>query len=91
MAVGKSITLPLGFPENGRSVTFWMTEGEDSARLNVGKLWGLACSAPGLPSEFCFESGTQGHAEDKETAQRETEPTNSWWPHRDSGPLLTRL
>lgn len=53
MAVEKSILLPLGFPENGRSVTFQMTEGEDSTRLNVGKRRGLACSAPRLTSELC--------------------------------------
>lgn len=54
MAVGKSIPLPLGFPENGHSVTFRMTDGEDSARLNVGRRRGLACSAPGLTSQFCL-------------------------------------
>lgn len=53
MAVEKSILLPLGFPENRHSVTFWMTAGEDSTRLNVGKRRGLACSAPGLTSELC--------------------------------------
>lgn len=52
MAAGKSIPLPLGFPENGCSVTFQMT-GEERARLNVGKRQGLALSAPGLLSELC--------------------------------------
>lgn len=52
MAVGKSTPFPLGFPENGRSVTFRMTEGEDSTRLHMGKWWDLACSAAGLTSEL---------------------------------------
>lgn len=53
MAVGKSIPLPLGFPEDGHSATFQVTEGEDSTRLHVGKQRSLACSTPGLTSA-CF-------------------------------------
>lgn len=80
MAVRKSISLPLGFPENGRSVTFQMTEGEDSARLHVGKRRGLACSAAGLTSKPCNRALSPAREVTRKTKKqrRGKQPTDSW-------------